>query len=89
MKLSAITSRSAEKDYVDLYFILKKIPLRELLDACSAKFKILDRNLILKSLVYFDDIHSEHILFKRGSDVALDTIKDYLRKIVKEYFKII
>ena len=64
MKLSAITSRSALKDYVDLYFILEQYKLEELLNSCKNKFPQLDIGLVLKSLVYFDDIVEEPIIFK-------------------------
>ena len=51
MKCSAIISRSLSKDYIDLYFIIKRMGLRELLDICSKKFKDIDISLILKSLI--------------------------------------
>jgi hypothetical protein len=86
MKLSAITSRSIEKDYIDLYFILKTISLKELLKLCLVKYPTLDENFLLKALIYFDDIKEEKILFKEGFFVSLDDIKKYLQEIVTEYF---
>jgi hypothetical protein len=87
MKLSAITSRYVEKDYVDLYFILQNISLSELLESFVKKYPNFDKTLILKSLVYFDDILREPILFKEGHDVSFDMIKLFLQKTVKEYLK--
>lgn len=87
MKLSAITSRWVEKDYVDLYFILQTMPLSELLRYCTQKYPTLDKSVILKSLVYFDDVLQEPILFKEGHDVSFETVKAFLRKTVKEYLK--
>lgn len=78
MKLSAITSRSMLKDYVDLYYILKKISLTELLSFVKIKFPILDSNIILKSLVYFDDVTEEPIIFKHNSAVSFTEIKKAL-----------
>jgi len=86
MKLAAITSRSVEKDYVDLYFIFQTIQPKKLLSFCSTKYPTLDQNLILKSLVYFDDIQKEPILFKEGHFVSFDGIKQFLQKEVSEYF---
>ncbi len=86
MKFSAITSRSVEKDYVDLYVILKQIPLTDLLALSKEKHPSLDEALILKSLVYFDDVLQEPILFKEGHDVAFTTIKTYLQGVVAQYF---
>jgi len=85
MKLSAVTSRSQEKDYVDLYFILQKITLSDLLDLNKEKFPSLDANLVLKSLVYFDDIISEPIIFKHNHETDFELIKDFLNNTVKSY----
>ena len=57
MKLSAIVSRATNKDYIDLYFIIKKIPLKLILNKLNKKLPELDINLVLKSLVYFEDIN--------------------------------
>ena len=86
MKLSAITSRSVEKDYIDLYFILKQIPLYELLSISTRKHHSLDQTLILKSLTYFDDVLREPILFTEGHDVSFAKVQESLQTHVKEYF---
>ncbi len=85
MKLSAITGRSVLKDYVDLYFILHKINLSKLLEITKEKFPTADTNPIIKSLVYFDDIQKEPILFKHGDDISLESIKKYLSETVMNY----
>ncbi len=83
MKLSAITSRSVMKDYIDLYFILKNISLANLLTLCTTKFPSIDTNLILKSLVYFDDITFEPIMYKENHDVDFEVVKKYLKSVIK------
>lgn len=85
MKLSAITSRMATKDYVDLYFILQKISLSDLLDLAKEKFPSLDSNLVLKSLVYFDDITDEPIAYKHEHEIGFDLVKNSLESTVKNY----
>ena len=87
MKLAAVVGRSVEKDYVDLYFILQKRGLAELIALCAVKYPTLDANLVLKSLVYFDDVLREPILFKEGHEVSFETVKDFLRSTVADYFK--
>lgn len=86
MKCSAITSRGVMKDYVDLYFILQTMPLKELLAFCVMKYPELDTNLVMKSLVYFDDLEPEQILFKEYHDVEFETVKSFLRKQVRGRF---
>ena len=83
MKCSAITSRSVEKDYVDMYFILQEISLVEIITLCQVKYPSIDTNLILKSLVYFDDVEHESIIYKENHDTDFETIKQFLRKVVR------
>lgn len=82
MKLSAVTGRAVEKDYVDLYFILHDIPLTALLERMNHKMPDLDRNLVLKSLVYFNDVEPEHIMFKHGHEVLFSEVKKSLERQV-------
>ncbi|OQB09272.1 MAG: hypothetical protein BWY21_00846 [Parcubacteria group bacterium ADurb.Bin216] len=83
MKCSAVISRSLSKDYIDLYFIIKRIGLRELLDGCSKKFRDIDISLILKSLIYFDDIIEERIDFKGDNAVGMEEVRSFLREEVR------
>jgi hypothetical protein len=84
MKLSAITSRTAYKDYVDLYYILQTIPLNVLMAHLADKLPTLDPLLALKSLVYFDDIQPEEIIYKTVP-LTLETIQAFLILTVKLY----
>ncbi len=84
MKLNAIVNRSTMKDYVDLYFILQNTSIEILLDKCVIKFPSLDTNLILKSLVYFDDIIEEPIIFKNDFYITLEEIKKFFIKTIKK-----
>lgn len=84
MKLSVVTGRASNKDYIDLYYILQNILLADLLGKASEKFPDLDRNLILKSLVYFEDINLEPIMFKNNNHVDFGEVKRFLEGKVKE-----
>lgn len=84
MKLSAIVSRATWKDYVDIYFILKKISLGLLLEKINKKMPDLDQNLILKSVVYFNDIVDEPIMFKHGFNVSHREVEKFLVDRVRE-----
>ncbi len=84
MKFSAITSRAVNKDYIDLYFILRTNRLEDLLKKCSRKMPALDTNLILKSLVFFEDIEEVKIKFKNNNKVSFSQIREFLKKEVKK-----
>ena len=85
MKLSAIVSRSAFKDYADLYFIIRSLSLNEILADAAKKMPDLDQNLVLKSLVYFDDLIPEKIMFKGDNVVSFETVKEFFVAEVKKF----
>lgn len=87
MKLSAVVSRATNKDYIDLYFILKRIPLAVLLKEAGKKFPELDQNLILKSLVYFKDIGKNPIRFRNNNKVGFSEVKNFIKKSVLDFLK--
>ena len=70
---------------MDLYWILKKISLADLVPLCQKKYKDLDFNLVLKSLVYFDDVIEEPIIYKYSGEVDFEEIKLFLRKTVDSF----
>lgn len=61
MKIDAIATRGAKRDFIDLYFISKGIPLINSLEYYNRKYGKLASNLIhiQKSLVYFQDAEIE------------------------------
>ncbi|MBU1148381.1 MAG: nucleotidyl transferase AbiEii/AbiGii toxin family protein [Candidatus Omnitrophica bacterium] len=64
MKIDAIASRGAKRDFIDLYFICQSgYNLAALLDFYNKKYKMLGSNLmhIQKSLVFFDDAEQEEM----------------------------
>lgn len=83
MKLSAITSRATSKDYIDIYFLLRHVSLSGMLEFLRIKYPELETNLVLKSLVYFDDVTLEKIRFKHDHEVAFEVVQDALRSAVK------
>lgn len=87
MKLSAITGRSVLKDYVDIYFILQRYSLKSILEFLTTKMPDQDYNLVLKCLIYFEDVAQEKIIFKNGADVTFEKIKTFLISEAKKIYK--
>lgn len=82
MKMWAVQNRATNKDYVDLYYIIKKIWLKKLIDNFFEKFwKIVTKSYLLKSLVYFEDIVEEKLILK-DKDLNFGKVKKYLEKEV-------
>lgn len=86
MKLSAISSRGSKKDFVDLYFILKKYSLKELFDSFEKKFAGVEYQKLhlLKSMTYFSEAEKEPspIIIK---PIEWDEIKETIKEEVKNY----
>lgn len=86
MKLSAIMQRSALKDYVDLYEIMKQYSLEDLISFTNKKYPMIDSTVILKSLSYLEDIVNEPLIYKdQKLKPALTTLKQFFQDEVKKY----
>lgn len=61
MKLDAVSSRGSKKDFVDIYFLLQKYSLSELIEIFEKKYAAIKFNKlhILKSLSYFENADDE------------------------------
>lgn len=83
MKLSAIGSRGAKKDFVDMYFLIKQFrPLDDYLRLYMQKFSTRDIGHIVRSLVYFDDAEAEPEI-KMVKPVSWENLKADMEKSVK------
>lgn len=85
MKIAAISERGTKRDFVDLYFILQKVPLSQVLTFYDKKYKKLASNLvhIRKSLVYFDDAEEE-AMPKMLEKVSWPKIKKFFEKEIQK-----
>ena len=85
MKISAISSRGAKKDFIDVYFICQAVSLKKLLGFFKKKYKRVDYNMlhILKSLVYFDDAQKDPMP-KMIKQVSWQTVKEFFIREVKK-----
>jgi len=88
MKLSAVSSRGSKKDFVDLFVILKKYSLAELLNAFEKKFQGVkfQKLHLLKSLAFFADADQDpdpEYLEK----IAWEEVKKSLTRHLKNYLQ--
>lgn len=86
MKIDAVATRGAKRDFVDLYFICRAgYGLAEVLDIYDKKYGKLASNLvhIQKSLVFFNDAEHEKMP-KMLKEVEWAEIKRYFEKEVKK-----
>jgi len=86
MKLSAITNRGAKKDFYDLYFLLQKYTMNEIVSFYKEKYPNQELFYTLKSLTYFEDAEVQ-IEPKLIQIVEWETVKSKIEEVVYQYLK--
>ncbi len=84
MKLSAATQRGSKKDFYDLYFLLKKMKLEDMLNLYLNKFQNQTVFHVVKSLTYFDDAEKfpDPLVFDKK--VTWDKVKNTIVTVVNK-----
>lgn len=59
MKLSAVTGRGSRKDFIDIYYLLKKFSFEDMMNFYKKKYYDGSEFLVLKSVIYFNDADAE------------------------------
>lgn len=75
MKFDAIAGRGKKKDFYDLYFLLDKLSLTEMLDLHREKFNLSTIFHIVKSLTYFEDAEEEDDPVLVGREISWEHVK--------------
>jgi len=90
MKLNAIsTSGQRIKDFIDIYYLLEKYPLKDILGWYSEKYNQANDLLILKSLVYFDDVEeSEWPVMIKEPGLKWKDVRHRLEKAVLNHSRL-
>lgn len=84
MKIAALL-RAAYRDYVDLYFLLKKYTLAEILNLCKQKYQLFEESVYIKALLSYDDIETAPIKYNGGFEKTPKEIFAYIKSITKSY----
>lgn len=84
MKINAITGRGSKKDFIDLYFLLNKFSLKQIIDFYENKYDDGSVFMALKSLTYFEDA-DDQIMPKMFDQVSWEDIKATIRKKYLDY----
>lgn len=84
MKLSAIASRGARKDFLDLYYLITHFhPLKNYVRLYQQKYHQRDMGHVLRSLVYFADAEREPEIFS-NPPIAWKTLTTAFQRWVVE-----
>jgi predicted nucleotidyltransferase component of viral defense system len=82
MKLSAISGRGSKKDFIDLYFILQRYSLSEVIGFYNDKYPDGSVFMVLKSLSYFEDADLE-LSPRMYIDIQWGEIKAFISEQLK------
>lgn len=84
MKISAVSSRGSKKDFIDIYFLLQKYSLNEIVNFFEEKFINVKYNKahILKSLVFFEDAEKDPMP-KMLKEVSWEEAKKFIQNEVE------
>lgn len=83
MKLKAVTQRGSKKDFYDIYFLLEILPLDQILELFSLKFKQYEVFHVIKSLNYFEDAENNHDLMVFDKKITWEKVKMTIQKEVR------
>lgn len=88
MKLWAIQQRATQKDYIDILSIIREIWLSRVLECFREKYgDIISESLLIKSIIYFDDVDRLEIKMIAWDSYDWKDIQNELIKEVKKYMK--
>ena len=86
MKLSAITGRGTRKDFIDMFFLLKRFSLDQMLHFYRQKYPEGTEFLVIKSLTYFEDAEQDEfpiMLIQQD----WENIKHQIKSAVNKYLE--
>lgn len=84
MKLSAITNRGTKKDFIDLFFLLQKFTLSEILGFYVLKYTDNQVFTVIRSLTYFEDAESDPMPLMLAP-VQWPEVKQTIQRAVESY----
>lgn len=89
MKIEAIIERGTKRDFVDIYYLMKKYSLKQLLNFTQKKYpEVFNEQICLIALMYFKDAEIAQKDRKRlylYENIEWRKIKEYIEKEVKQY----
>jgi len=90
MKLNAIAGNGSRvKDFIDVYFLLDKFSLEQMLKFYSKKYSQREPFFVIKSIIYFDDIDEstwKAVKLLNKKNLTFSKIKRKLEKAVSELY---
>ncbi len=84
MKVAAIVNRGTKKDFIDMYFLLKRFSMKEILKLYLEKYTDGSIFIALKSMAYFEDAESDPMPYM-FHDVSWEDVKFSIKSAIQKY----
>jgi hypothetical protein len=84
MKLDALSARGKKKDFYDLYFLMKRMPLPEILNLYQSMYQHTTIFHVIKSINYYVDAEADAdpIVFEKN--LTWQKVKDGIVKEIRK-----
>lgn len=86
MKLAAIAGRGRKRDFYDLYFLLKELSLREMIELYNKKYEDGSEMMVARSLTFFDDADTDETPRLINADISWKEIKAAILREVRKIY---
>ncbi len=87
MKLTAIAGRGRKRDFYDLFFLLRKYSLPELMRFYNEKFEDGSEFKVVRSLTYFEDADQDEDVQLLQEKVEWKEVKKAILHEVKQHYR--
>lgn len=93
MKLIAITGRATERDYIDIFYLIKIFGLEKMFDFTRRKYPSFNPYFIRRSLTFFEDIKKENgrveifdknFSWEKAKEKIFEEVKKYQLAMIKK-----
>ncbi len=88
MKMIAIVQRGTKRDFVDLYFLIKNMGLKKILEAVTEKYPGYNLYVGLQALLYFEDAEQGNTTYNRFDPIAKFNWEEIKKSIRQEVFSV-
>jgi predicted nucleotidyltransferase component of viral defense system len=86
MKLAAIAGRGRKRDFYDLYFLLRKFSLPEMVGFYTKKYEDGSEMMVARSLTFFEDADTDENPKLLSTDTAWEEVKKTILFEVRKFY---
>jgi len=93
MKLIALTGRARKRDYIDIFYLIKRLSLAEMFKTAKKKYPPFNPYIIKRALTFFDDIMEENgrieildknFSWEKAKEKIFEEVKKYQLGMIKK-----